>query len=142
VILVDANILLYAEDSLSPRHSAAREWWDGVLSGALPVCLCWPVIGAFLRIGTNPRVFEHPLSLGKAVNRVNTWLEQPCVRLVEPTRRHWEVFRQMLTEGQAAGNLVSDAHLAALAAEHGCRLCSTDHDFARFPSLQWINPIA
>lgn len=141
MILVDANILLYAEDSLSPRHEAVRKWWDAALSGPLPVCLSWPVITAFLRIGTNPRVFERPLSMEEAVQRVSSWLNQPCVRMVSPTQRHWEVFQQMLAEGQAKGNLISDAHLAALAAEHGCRLCSTDHDFARFPSLQWFNPL-
>lgn len=141
MILVDANLLLYAEDQLSPRHAAAREWWDAQLSGASPVCLCWTVLGAYIRIGTNPRVFERPLSLDQAAARVQSWLDQPCMRIVQPTGRHWIVFRKMLTEGQAAANLVSDAHLAALAVEHGCVLMSTDADFSRFPGLKWTNPL-
>ena len=141
MILVDANILLYAEDSLSPRHEQARAWWDAQLSGTGPVCLCWEVICAFIRIGTNPRVFENPLSLEQGLARVQSWLDQPCTRVVRPTERHWTVFRQLLTEGQAVANLVPDAHLAALAIEHGCELASTDSDFARFPKLKWKNPL-
>ena len=142
MILVDANILLYAEDSLSPRHQEARTWWDGRLSGSAPVCLCWTVLCAFIRIGTNPRVFEHPLSLEEALARVQTWLDQPCTRVVRPTDQHWRLFQQMLSDGQAVANLVSDAHLAALAIEHGCELASTDNDFSRFPKLKWRNPLS
>jgi hypothetical protein len=142
LILVDANILLYAEDSLSPHHQLARSWWDEQLSGSGPVCLSWVVLAAFIRIGTNPRVFAHPLSLVQALRRVESWLDQPCTRVVQPTERHWVVFQQMLTSGQAVGNLVTDAHLAALSVEHGCELFSTDADFARFPKLKWKNPLA
>jgi uncharacterized protein len=141
VILVDANILLYAEDELSPRHGVARAWWDAELSGNSPVCLCWIVLDAFIRIGTNPRVFEHPLSLDQAIARIESWMEQPCVRIVTPTTRHWTVFQKMLRQGQAVANLVTDAHLAALAEEHGCELISTDSDFSRFPGLRWRNPL-
>jgi toxin-antitoxin system PIN domain toxin len=141
VILVDANILLYAEDATSPHHAAIRAWWDAQLSGSTPVCLTWAVINAYLRIGTNPRVFKHPLTLTEATTRVQSWLEQPCVRLVEPTARHWDIFRDLLEAGQATANLVSDAHLAALALEHGCMLYSTDADFARFRQLKWKNPL-
>jgi toxin-antitoxin system PIN domain toxin len=140
VILVDANILLYAEDSQSPRHEAARTWWDGQLSGSAPVCLCWTVINAFIRIGTNPRVYEVPLTLDQAVSRVTGWLAQPCVRIIAPTSRHWQVFGKLLRDSHAIGNLVTDAHLAALAVEHGCAFYSTDADFARFRGLKWINP--
>ena len=142
MILVDANILLYAEDSLQPRHQQARAWWDNQLSGSGVVCLCWTVLSAFIRIGTNPRVFEHPLSLEQALARVQSWLDQPCTRVIRPTARHWTVFKQVLTDGQAVANLVTDAHLAALAIEHGCELASTDSDFARFPKLKWRNPLA
>ena len=141
MILVDANILLYAEDQLSPRHAKARTWWDAELSGSSPVCLCWTVLGAFIRIGTNPRVFEHPLSLDQGIARMQSWLDQPCTRIVHPTERHWVVFQQMLRDGQAGANLVTDAHLAALAVEHGCELVSTDSDFVRFPGLKWRNPL-
>lgn len=141
MILVDANVLLYAEDSLSPHHEPARRWWDAQLSGASPVCLAWTVMCAFIRIATNPRVFEHPLSLEQAIERVGSWLDQPCVRIVRPTERHWLVLQELLVEGKAVANLVTDAHLAALAIEHGCELCSTDADFARFPKLKWRNPL-
>jgi toxin-antitoxin system PIN domain toxin len=142
LILVDANILLYAEDSLSPLHRQARLWWDDQLSGSRPVCLCWTVLSAFIRIGTNPRVFEQPLSLEQALTRVRSWFDQPCTRIIRPTEQHWTTFQQMLTDGQAVANMVTDAHLAALAIEHGCELASTDRDFARFPKLKWNNPLS
>ncbi len=142
MILVDANILLYAEDSLNPLNRRARKWWDARLSGSESVCLCWIVLSAFIRIGTNPRVFEHPLSLEQAISRVQSWLDQPCTRIIRPTQNHFTIFKQMLLEGQAVANLVTDAHLAALAIEHGCELASTDSDFSRFPKLKWKNPIA
>lgn len=141
MILVDANILLYAEDSLHPRHEHAREWWDAQLSGDETVCLCWTVLCAFVRIATNQRVFENPLSLEQAVARIQSWLDQPCTRVIHPTERHWIVFRQVLTDGKAVANLVTDAHLAALAIEHGCELATTDLDFARFRKLKWKNPL-
>ncbi|AFM23362.1 type II toxin-antitoxin system VapC family toxin [Desulfomonile tiedjei] len=141
MILVDANILLYAEDSLHPHHEQARAWWDAQLSGNEVVCLCWTVLCAFIRIATNPRAFENPLSLEQAVARVQSWLDQPCTRVVHPAERHWIVFREVMADGQAVANLVTDAHLAALAIEHGCELASTDSDFARFPKLKWKNPL-
>ena len=142
MILVDANLLLHAQDSLSEHHQAARAWWDERLSGSDSVGLCWPVISAFIRIGTNVRLHQRPLRLTEAIARVQSWLDQPCVKIIEPTEVHWEVFRKLLCDADAIGNLVSDAHLAALAVEHNCELHSTDRDFARFPGLKWVNPIA
>lgn len=142
MILVDANILLYAEDSLSARHGAAREWWDRQLSGTEPVALCWPVLTAFIRIGTNVRLHRRPLTLREAVERTQSWFDQPCVRLIQPTDQHWPIFQNLLRSGNAVANLVSDAHLAALAVEHNCVLHSTDGDFARFHGLKWENPLA
>jgi len=141
MILVDANLLLYAEDCSSPQHEKARNWWDARLSGASPTFLCWPVISAYLRIATNRRIYTRPLSLEEASDRVQSWLDQPCVRIANPTENHWRLFREMLAAGKAAANLVADAHLAALAVEHGCRLGSTDADFRRFPKLDWFNPL-
>ncbi|MBM3852690.1 MAG: type II toxin-antitoxin system VapC family toxin [Verrucomicrobia bacterium] len=141
MMLVDANLLLYAEDSLAVHHEVAREWWDEQLSGTEPVLLCWPVLTAFIRIGTNARLHRRPLTLKEAVERVQSWLEQPCVRLIQPSEQHWPIFQRMLRGGHATANLVSDAHLAALAVEHNCLLCSTDADFDRFPGLKWRNPI-
>jgi hypothetical protein len=100
------------------------------------------VLTAFVRIGTNPRVYQRPLTVDEACSRIESWLAQPCVRIVHPTSRHLDVFQAMLRSGQASSNLVPDAHLAALAVEHGCVLCSTDADFARFPGLTWLNPLA
>lgn len=142
MILVDANLLLYAEDSLSEHHEPARVWWDAQLSGSAPVGLCWPVVSAFIRIGTNARLHQRPLTLKEATERVQSWFNQPCVRVVQPTDQHWTLFQQMLREGKAVGNLVSDAHLAALAVEHNGVLYSSDADFSRFKGLKWKNPIA
>ena len=141
MILVDANVLLYAEDKLCPQHDKARQWWVSQLSGDSPVCLCWMVITAFIRIGTNRRVFKYPLSLKKAVNRIQSWIDQPCTRLIQPTEQHWQILQDMLIHGQAVDNLVTDAYIAALAIEHGCVLYSTDSDFSRFPNLKWKNPL-
>ena len=141
MILADVNLLIYAEDSLSEYHTAARTWWDAQLSGVEPVCLCWPVVKAFIRIGTNPRASRQPLTIKEAIERVQSWLDQPCVKIIQPTENHWTIFQQMLRAGNATANLVSDAHLAALAVEHNCILNSTDSDFARFRGLKWKNPI-
>ncbi len=138
---VDANLLLYAEDGLSTHHDAAREWWDARLSGTDPVALSWPVLTAFIRIATNARLHRRPLTLKEAVERVQSWLDQPCVRVVHPTEQYWAIFQKLLRAGNATANLVSDAQLAALAVEHNCTLYSTDGDFARFAGLKWKNPI-
>ncbi|MGA3144275.1 MAG: type II toxin-antitoxin system VapC family toxin [Verrucomicrobiota bacterium] len=135
------NLLIYAEDSLSEYHTAARTWWDAQLSGVEPVCLCWPVVKAFIRIGTNPRASRQPLTIKEAIERVQSWLDQPWVKIIQPTENHWTIFQQMLRAGNATANLVSDAYLAALAVEHNCILNSTDSDFARFRGLKWKNPI-
>jgi uncharacterized protein len=124
-----------------PAARGRATWWDAQLSGASPVCLSWGVLRAFIRISTNSRVYEQPLDLDQAMSRVQSWLDQPCVRLVHPTERHWTVLQVLLKEGQAIGNLVADAHFAALAVQHGCTLMSTDGDFARFPKLKWSNPL-
>ncbi len=116
--------------------------WDEQLGGTETVCLCWPVINAFMRIGTSLRASRHPLTLAEATHRVQSWFDQPCVRLIQPTEHHWKIFQQMLRVGHATANLVSAAHLAALAVEHNCVLQSCDSDFARFRGLKWRNPIA
>jgi toxin-antitoxin system PIN domain toxin len=141
VILPDANVLLYAQDGTSPHHEKARRWWDGLLSGRMPVCLCWPVLTAFVRIATSARTYERPVSLADATASVDPWLRQPCVQVVGPTHAHRHAFRGLLEAAGASSNLVTDAHMAALAIEHGCRLASTDSDFARFAGLSWFDPL-
>jgi toxin-antitoxin system PIN domain toxin len=141
MILVDANLILYAEDSLSPFHRQAQQWWDQQLSGTGPVGLCWPVLTAFLRIATNVRLHERPLTTDEAAAKVQSWLDQPCVHLLEAGPAHWQILKSILLEIRVAGNLVSDAHLAALAIGYGAELCSTDNDFAMFKGLRWRNPL-
>ncbi len=140
--LVDANLLLYATDERSPRHGAARTWLEARLSGDEPVAFAWAVLLAFLRLSTNPRVFERPLSAERAFDVIQAWLAQPCATVVHPGDRHATLVRQLLGSLGTAGNLVTDAHLAALAIEHGAELSSSDTDFARFSGLRWKNPLA
>jgi len=142
LILVDANIIFYANDELSPQHRPAMAWWDRQLSGTAPVCLCWPVIMAFVRVSTNRRALARPLTIEMAIERVGAWLAQPVVRVLSPTSNHWSIVSDLLVRAQAVGNLVTDAEVAALAIEYGCELQSTDADFSRFPGLKWRNPLA
>lgn len=139
--LVDANLLLYATDERSPRHASARSWLDGLWSGDEPIAFAWAVVLAFLRLGTNPRVFERPLSAERAFDVVEGWLTHPCATIVHPGERHLTLVRQLLRPLGTAGNLVADAHLAALAIEHGAELDSCDGDFSRFSGLRWVNPL-
>ncbi len=142
MILVDANLLLYAHNASAKQHEGARTWLVEVFSGTEVVGLPWATLLAFLRVGTNPRAFPNPLTLPEGIEIVSEWLDQPPVRLVAPTDRHWDVLAALLPNAQAKGPLVTDAHLAALAIEHGALLCSTDSDFSRFPGLRYRNPLA
>ena len=139
--LPDLNILLYAYDADSPFHEDAKEWLEESLSGSESVALTWHTIIGFLRIGTNPRVFKAPLTITEAIEIVEEWLACPAVKIALPTTRHWEILQTMLQTGQAAGNLISDAHLATLAIEKGATLVTTDKDFARFGNrFKTVNP--
>ena len=139
--LVDANLLLYAYDPNAAQHEASRIWLEKALSGSSLVRFAWITLWAFLRIATNPRVFERALSMAEAERHVSSWLAQPSAGILEPGERHLEILRQLTRDGQASGPLVMDAALAAIAIEHGATLCTTDRDFARFPGLTWTNPI-
>jgi toxin-antitoxin system PIN domain toxin len=141
VKLLDANLLLYATDARSPRHAAARSWLERQLSGDETIALAWVVLLAFVRLSTHPHVFTRPLATARAFDVVVRWLEQPCVVIVHPGDRHAALMRQLLGPSGTAGNLVNDAHLAALAIEHGAELHSCDSDFSRFSGLRWINPL-
>ena len=142
MILVDANLLIYAHVSSFAQHEGARDWLDAQLSGPAPVGLPWTSVIAFLRIVTNPRVFERPEPMDDAWRQVQAWLACDCAWTPLPSERHGEVLGPFLALPGVHANLVPDAHLAALAVEHGLTLCSTDGDFARFPGLRWINPLA
>ena len=139
--LLDANILIYAYNSSSEHHRIARQWLEEALSGSVPVALCWPTILAFLRISTSPRAVRHPLSLVDARSIVDSWFAVPLTTLLSPTDRHWRILGDLLASGQASGPLVPDAHLAALAIEHGATLVTNDRDFARFADLEVEYPL-
>lgn len=142
MIIPDLNLLIHAYNGDSPTHEAARAWWEGVMSRPAPaVGLAWSVILGFLRITTNPRIMANPIAVTTACAHVESWLAQPQVTLVHPGDRHADTLLHLLRELGTAGNLTSDAHLAALAMEHQATLCSTDADFARFPGLRWENPV-
>jgi toxin-antitoxin system PIN domain toxin len=142
VILVDANLLLYAYDVSSPVHEPASSWLTEALSGQEPIGLSWHTVLAFLRIATNPKIFRDPFSIGEAVSIVDDWLSQPVTRLIHAGELHWAIFRNLLLEANVRGPLVMDAHLAALAIEHDMILVSRDKDFARFQGLSSANPLA
>ena len=140
--VADVNLLLYAVDESSPHHERARLWLEAELSGPETFALSWTVLLAFVRLSTNPHVFDTPLEAEEALDLVRSWLAQPTVTVVHPTERHAGLLRELLGPLGAAGNLTTDAHLAALAIEHGAELCSADADFSRFPRLRWTNPLA
>lgn len=141
-MLVDANILLFAVDSTSRFHGAAKEWLVAALTGSRRVALPWEVLTAFLRISTHPRASANPLSVAEAWSYVEDWLGVDLVWSPAPTERHAEVLRELMDTHDVRGALVSDAHLAALALQHGLTICSADSDFARFTDVAWVNPLA
>lgn len=139
--LIDLNVLLYAVNRDAAHHAAARQWWESALNGEEPIALCWPVLLGFLRVATSCRVFAQPLSCDDALAKIDQWLAQPPVRIVTETGEHWRIFRSLLQASGTAGNLTTDAHLAALAIGHGAVIVSCDTDFARFPGLRWEHPL-
>lgn len=140
--LPDVNLLLYTTDESSPHCARARSWLEGALSGTEEVGFAWLALVGFLRISTNPAVFSSPLSTAGAFEHVDNWLGAPVATVVQPSDRHASHLRELLESvGSTAGNLTSDAHLAALAIEHGAELCSHDTDFARFEGLHWTDPL-
>jgi len=142
VILIDANILIYSHVESFAQHDTARHWLDQQINGTTRVGMPWESLLAFLRLVTNARVFERPEPVAKAWQQVRDWLSCDSVWIPQPTERHVAVLNGLLSQPGVYGNLVPDAHLAALAIEHGLTLCSTDGDFGRFPILRWLNPIA
>lgn len=142
MILVDANLLVYARVRSFPQHEPARQWLDARLSGTTAVGLPWPSLLTFLRLVTNPRIFSNAESISSAWEQVSAWLGSPTAWVPAPTERHREVLGLLMAPAVTRANLIPDAHLAALAIEHGLTLCSSDGDFARFPGLRWENPLA
>lgn len=139
--LVDLNILLYAVNPAAPNHARIVEWWEEQLNGDESIGLPWAVAVGFLRVSTHPRIFPSPLTPQEAIGHIDTWLGLDIVSLLTENRDHWRTLRGLLTEVGTAGNLASDAHLAALALTHDAMLASCDADFSRFRRLRWQNPL-
>lgn len=138
--LVDLNVVVYAVDTEAAKHDESRQWLDRALSGTETVALPTAVTVGFIRLTTNPRVFTRPLAPRAAADLVTTWLARPNVTVPHPTARHYDLVTELLEATGVGGNLVSDAHLAALAIEHGAELVSYDTDFRRFPGVVWTHP--
>jgi len=141
VIVVDVNLLLYAVITSFPLHQGAREWWERTVNSGTEIGLAAPALFGFLRLSTNPRVLESPLPVENAIGFVRDWLDQPNVRYLLSGERHLEIAFGMLEGLGTAGNLTTDVQLAAHAIEYEAELHSNDTDFARFPSLRWVNPL-
>jgi uncharacterized protein len=141
MICPDINLLLYTINEAFPRHREAKAWWDGVLSGSLPVGMPHVVILGVIRLAMNRRVFPNPLTLDQAIEVVDGWLGQPNVHLIPPTGSHWPTLKTMLRGSDAGSSLTTDAHIAALASEYGMIIHSSDADFARFPGIRVVNPL-
>ncbi len=142
MIIVDVNILLYAVNTRANKHKAAVQWWEDSLAQITPVGVPWMVVVGFLRLVTHPSIMTRPLSVTDAIATMSSWLEQPPVRTVVPTERHWPILSHLLTDLGTGGNITNDAHLAAMAIEHGATVCSCDSDFIRFKGVRWIDPLA
>jgi uncharacterized protein len=140
-MLIDANLLLYATDTRSRFHQAARDWLLEQLNGSRRVGLPWQSLGAFLRLATHPRVSARPLSPGDAWGSVTAWLQAPVTWIPQAGPEHSALLGELVVRHDATGNLVPDVQLAALAIEHGLTVCSADTDFARFTEVRWVNPL-
>ena len=140
MLIPDANLLLYAVNADTEHHIDAKAWLDGALTQRETVGFAWVVLLAFLRISTRTGIFARPLSTGEATTVVEAWLDQPAATVLEPTDRHASILRGLLNETGTGGNLVTDAHIAGLAAEHGGTVITYDSDFDRFPGVRWRPP--
>jgi toxin-antitoxin system PIN domain toxin len=143
MILIDANLLIYAYNVDFPQHEAAKRWLEETLSASKSVGVCWVVLLAFLRITTHKKAFPHPLPREEAEEIMTKWLDQPCVEILEPGEEHWSILRRLMAAHDVTGPLVMDTHLAALALTRDATLYSTDGDFRRFEEqgLCWVNPL-
>jgi len=141
MITPDANIVLYAYNEDAPQHTRAKQWIEEQFSLPVSFGLSWQVITAFLRISTNPRAFPQPFDLAEAIEIVDEWIALPNIEILTPTGNHWTIFQSLIVEGNTKAALMMDAHLAALAIEHGTTLATTDRDFSKFSSFKTINPL-
>ncbi|MFN8126836.1 MAG: type II toxin-antitoxin system VapC family toxin [Candidatus Nanopelagicales bacterium] len=137
---MDANVLLYAVNVDAPRHTSARAWLDNALNGESTVHFSWVALLAFVRLTTREGLFPHPLTTDEAFDRVDAWLAQPTAVIATPGPDHAHIMRRILGQAGTGGNLVNDAHLAALSIERQCPIVSFDNDFDRFPGVDWFPP--
>lgn len=142
MVIPDINLLVYAHNEADPQHAAAKAWWEDTVNGLEPVGIPWIVIGGFIRLMTHPRVLENPMPVKEATACVRSWLDQPSVIPLEPGKRFSDIFLKFLDDLGSAGNLTTDAYIAAMAIEKQAEVHSCDTDFARFAGLNWKNPLA
>lgn len=141
MIVPDANLLIYAYNKSADEHAASREWLTDMLSGTESVGFCWQTITAFLRLSTNSKIFDEAYTPAQAIEIVENWLSSAVAHIVVPTERHLSILNDISTDGQVSGPGLMDAHLAALAVEHGATLATTDRDFRRFDGVKLIYPL-
>ncbi|HEX4804272.1 MAG TPA: TA system VapC family ribonuclease toxin [Conexibacter sp.] len=141
MILVDANLAVYAHHAEAPHHAAARAWFEDVMGAHDRVAFPWPTLLAFVRLMGNRAVMPNPMPLSEAWARIERWLARPQSWIPVPTERHQQILADLL-HGETRPDVANDAHLAALAIEHGLTVCSTDRDFSRFPGVRWHNPLS
>lgn len=138
--LPDVNVLIYAHRQDAPDHDRYADWLRTLTESDEPFAIADTVLAGFLRIVTNPRIFDPPTPMKTALAFCQRLVDWPRASLISPSRRHWEIFASLCQD--IRGPLVSDAYVAALAIEHGCELITTDADFARFRGLRWRHPLA
>jgi toxin-antitoxin system PIN domain toxin len=142
MLIPDVNLLVYAYNSSSPDHRAARAWWETALSGKGTVGVPWVVLLGFQRLMTSRRIMDDPMTTSEAISHIRSWLEQPQVQVIHPGPRHLDLLESLAGAARVSSELTTDLHLAALAIEHQAELHSNDSDFRRFPGLRWVNPLA
>jgi len=141
MIIPDINLLIYAYNTGAKLHGPSKEWLEEILSGDKTVGFSWAVLHGYIRLTTHPSVMKLPLEPSQAVSHVASWLKVPHTAIIEPGKRHLEILSQLLNEIGSAGNITTDAVLAALAIEYQGELHSNDGDFSRFSGLRWVNPV-
>lgn len=141
MLIPDINLLIYAYNETASKHKEAKKWWESSITQGELIAIPWVVINGFIRLTTHPRVFESPLKPKKSFSTIESWFNFPNVQTINPGHDHLSIIKQLLIREGVGGNLVTDAHLAAIAIEHQCELHSNDSDFGRFPGLRWVNPI-
>lgn len=139
--LIDVNLLVYAVNSTASQHHPVKKWLEEMTSSGAPIVFPWVTIIGFLRVATNAKALPNPLTTNQALSSLQQWLGRDHVHIVEPGPWHWQILSEMIARFNLVGNSLTDAHLAAMAIEHGWTLYSADRGFARYPNLKWVNPI-